>query len=88
MFTLATKNNQHEVIFGLRDLSVMSLCHKCEPGLKETINFLYELKFYIFVNYITHAVQVTLGILPLIRSKESTNKLIKPTHSVRTHSIT
>ena len=28
-------------------------------GLKETIIFLYELKFYIFVNYITHAVQVT-----------------------------
>ena len=27
--------------------------------LKETIIFLYELKFYIFVNYITHAVQVT-----------------------------
>ena len=42
----------------------MSLCRMCEPGLKETINFLYELKFYIFVNYITHAVQVTLGILP------------------------
>ena len=33
MFTLETKNIQHEVIFGLRDLSVMSLCRKCEPGL-------------------------------------------------------
>ena len=33
MFTLETKNNQREVFFGLRDLSVMSLCRKCEPGL-------------------------------------------------------
>ena len=35
MFTLETKNIQHEVFFGLRDLSVMSLCRKCEPGLKK-----------------------------------------------------
>jgi len=33
MFTLETQNIQHEVFFGLRDLSVMSLCRKCESGL-------------------------------------------------------
>ena len=33
MFTLETKNIQHEVFFGLRDLSVMLLCRKCEAGL-------------------------------------------------------
>ena len=33
MFTLETENIQHKVLFGLRDLSVMSLCRKCEPGL-------------------------------------------------------
>jgi len=34
MFTLETQNIQHENIFGLRNLSVMSLCRKCEPGLR------------------------------------------------------
>ena len=39
LFTLETKNIKTRHFFRLRDLSVMSLCRKCEPGFMQTLTF-------------------------------------------------
>ena len=52
LFTLETKNIKTRHFFRLRDLPVMSLCRKCEPGLtvgkKSVRNLIYLVSSWIF----------------------------------------
>ena len=48
LFTLETKNIKTRHFFRLRDLPVMSLCRKCEPGLRSTTPCMYADDTQIF----------------------------------------